>query len=96
MAERRELTMDSRWFKEDRELARKDKEFTEAELKAQSKTALKNSTLFQRRLGSILDDLIEESNRDDEDFSKPGWEREHVANISRRKALREIKKLIQL
>ena len=88
--------MDSRWFKEDREEARKDKSLSEAKLKEESKKALKNSTLFQRRLDSILDDLIEESNRDDEDFTKTGWERELLANISRRKTLKEIKKLIQL
>lgn len=88
--------MDSRWFKEDRAQARKDKTVPETELREASKKALKNSTLFQRRLDQILDDLIEESNRDDEDFSKPGWQRVHIANISRRKVLREIKRLIQL
>ena len=88
--------MDSRWFREDREQARKDKSKSETELRAESKKALKNSTLFSRRLDGILDTLIEASNRDDEDFSKPNWEREHVANISRRKALKEIKKLISL
>jgi hypothetical protein len=88
--------MDSRWFAEDRAEARKDKSLSEAKLKEESKKALKNSTLFQRRLDSILGDLIEESNRDDEDFTKTGWERELLANISRRKTLKEIKKLIQL
>jgi hypothetical protein len=88
--------MDSRWFVEDREDARKDKSASVEELKKESLKALKNSTLFSRRLDRILDGLIEESNRDDDDFSKPDWERIHVANISRRKTLREIKKLIQL
>ena len=88
--------MDSRWFKEDREAARKDKSVSEQELKEESKKALKNSTLFQRRLEQILDDLIEESNRVDENFSEPNWERIYVTNVSRRKTLREIKKLIQL
>jgi len=88
--------MDGRWFKEDREIARKDRSVPLEKLKKESTAALKNSTLFSRRLESILDDLIEESNRDDEDFSKLDWERVHVANVSRRKTLREIKKLIQL
>ncbi len=88
--------MDSKWFKEDREEAQKDKSVSLDKLKKESTTALKNSTLFSRRLERMLDDLIGESNRDDEDFSKPEWERRHVANISRRKTLREIKKLIQL
>lgn len=88
--------MDSKWFVEDREQARKDKSVSEEELKAASLKALKNSTLFQRRLDRILGDLIEASNRDDEDFSKHNWELNNVANISRRKALREIKRLIQL
>jgi hypothetical protein len=88
--------MDSKWFAEDRAKARADKSTPLAELKAESEKALKNSTLFQRRLEKILDDLIEESNRDDEDFSKPNWERIYVTNVSRRKTLREIKKLIQI
>ena len=83
--------MDGRWFKEDR----KDKNTYTVE-KEKSEKALKNSTLFQRRLDQILDDLIAESDRSDEDFSKPGWQRVHIANISRRKTLREIKKIISL
>lgn len=88
--------MDSKWFEEDRALARNDKSLDFAALKAESEKALKNSTLFQRRLDKILQDLVEESERADEDFSKPNWELQNVANISRRKTLREIKKLIQL
>ena len=84
--------MDSRWFKEDRKLPKNE----QAEAKAKSEKALKNSTLFQRRLEQILDDEIARADRDDEDFTKDNWEREHVSNISRRKALREIKQLIQL
>ena len=88
--------MDSRWFKEDREMARKDPEATETELKEESKKALKNSTLFQRRLEGIIDDLIRETEKADEDFKEPNWERVYVSNVSRRKVLREIKQLIQL
>ena len=84
--------MDSRWFKEDRKLPRNE----QAEAKQESEKALKNSTLFQRRLEKILDDLIEESDRADEDFTKPNWQLEAVAGVSRRKALGEIKRLINL
>lgn len=84
--------MDSRWFKEDRMLPKND----QREAKAESEKALKNSTLFQRRLDSILDDLIEASHRDDEDFTKPNWQLEAVAGVSRRKAIGEIKRLIKL
>jgi len=88
--------MDSRWFKEDREQARADKSVPEGELREESKKALKNSTLFQRRLDRIIDDLIDESDRADEDFTKPNWQLEAVAGVSRRKALGEIKRLIKL
>ncbi len=88
--------MDTKWFKDDRALAHKDKTVSEKELIAESKKALQNSTLFQRRLDQILDDLIEASVRDDEDFSKPGWQHQAIANISRRKVLGEIKRLIKL
>lgn len=88
--------MDSRWFKEDREEARKDGTKTETELKRESEKALKNSTLFQRRLSRILMEELEKTLRDDEDFSKPNWEREHVANIARRKALKDVINLVKI
>lgn len=88
--------MDSKWFEEDRALARADKSLDFSALKQESEKALKNSTLFQRRLDKILQGMLEESERADEDFSKKNWELNNVANISRRKTLREIKKLIQI
>jgi hypothetical protein len=84
--------MDSRWFKEDRALPKKDQPGAQAE----SLKALQNSTFFQRRLERILEELYSDSQRADEDFSKPNWELHNVANISRRKLLLEIKKIIQL
>ena len=84
--------MDSRWFKEDRALPKDEQK----DAKESSEKALKNSTLFQRRLLNILEDLIEESNRDDEDFNKRDWSTNAVANASRRKTLRHIIKLIDL
>jgi len=86
--------MDSRWFKEDRDLAKADKSKTIEEHKDATKKALKNSTLLRDRLERILNEEIHRCLLDDEDFSKPDWEREHVANISRRKALREVINLI--
>lgn len=88
--------MDTKWFEEDRAAARQDKSVDLRKLKEESEKALKNSTLFQRRLDRILDSLIEASNRDDEDFTKPHWDLVNATNVARRKALREVKKLIQL
>lgn len=84
--------MDHRWFKEDRALPKND----QAEAIEESKKALRNSTLFRRRLEGILSDLIEESYRKEEDFENPNWERIHVSEIARRKTLREIKNLIDI
>jgi len=86
--------MDGRWFKEDRAEAKDAKEL--AKIQAESEKALKNSTLFQRRLERILNEVIEMSERNDEDFTEPNWQLIHAANIARRKTLREIIKLIQL
>lgn len=82
--------MDSRWFVEDR----KGPPDEIAESIEKSTIALKNSTLLTRRLKVILETEIDATNRKDEDFSNPTWEREAIANISRRKALREIIKLL--
>ena len=83
--------MDNRWFKEDRE------SYTGEELKEQiekSKTSLKNSTLLTRRLTSILEEELEQTYRSDEDFSKPNWQTEAIANAAKRKAIRSIIKLL--
>ena len=88
--------MDGRWFIEDRELARKDKSLKLSELEDESRKALKNSTIFQRRLERILQEEMKIAERSDEDFSKPNWEREAVASIARRRTLREIINLIQI
>lgn len=84
--------MDSRWVKEERQLPKQDQQEAIEEIQK----VLKNSTIFQRRLDRILEEMFNTSLRDDEDFNKPGWEREAVANASRRKVLREIRKLIEL
>lgn len=82
--------MDSRWFWEDRDLPKNE----QAEAKRESEKALRNSTLFRRRLERILQHELEQSYRKEEDFDNPNWERIHVSEISRRKTLREILKLI--
>lgn len=82
--------MDSRWFREDRALPNEEREKAIQE----SKKALANSTLFRRRLDAILDEMLDISFRKEENFDDPNWERNHVSEISRRKTLRELKKLI--
>lgn len=83
--------LDNRWFKEDRVVG--DKDLTKQQTQDTDK-ALRNSTLIARRLTRIIEEMIDESNRADEDFSQPNWELHNVANISRRKTLREIIKLL--
>lgn len=82
--------MDSSWFKEDRALPISEQN----EAIDESKKALKNSTLITRRLSRLIEEKIEKSFTDDEDFSKPNWQYEHVANIAKRKVLLEILKLL--
>ncbi|MEE9586011.1 MAG: hypothetical protein V3W09_03830 [Nitrososphaerales archaeon] len=84
--------MNSLWFKEERELPKAE----QAEAVKKTTEVLKNSTIFQRKLDRILTGLYEETLRADEDFVKPNWEGEALANASRRKTLREIRKLIEL
>lgn len=82
--------MDSRWFKLDRKLPKNE----QAEAVKAAKETLRNSRFITERLEKILDDEIDATARLDEDFDDPNWERKHVALISRRKTLRDIKKLL--
>ncbi len=84
--------MDSRWFKEDRALPADERH----EAQEESIKALKNSTLITRRLKRILGEMLQEADKSDEDFSKPNWKSEAIANISRRKTLNDIIKLIEM
>jgi hypothetical protein len=84
--------MDSRWFIEDRVLPKDERQAAQAE----SEKALKNSTLFQRRLELILKGMIADSERSDEDFNDVNWQYKAAANIGKRKTLNEILKLIDL
>lgn len=84
--------MHSDWFREERALPKED----QVEAKEETKKALKNSTILINRLARILNERMEATYRQDEDFSKSDWERETIANASRRKTLREILTLIEL
>lgn len=82
--------MDSRWFKEDRKLPKGER------VEAQKKTeeSLKNSTLMSRLLTGICEDEIESTYKVEEDFNNPNYERLVVVAASRRKAFKEIIKLL--
>ena len=83
--------MDSKWFREDRKLP-KGKEQDEA--KKATEEALKNSTLMSRLLKGICEDEIERTYRDEEDIQDPAYARVVIAAASRRKAFKEIIKLL--
>jgi hypothetical protein len=82
--------MDNRWFKEDRKLPKEE----QGVAIEKSKTALKAATLINRRLRSILQEMMAQTYIVDEDTTVAGWERIAMSNASRRKALREIDKLL--
>jgi len=82
--------MDSRWFKEDRALEKNEQQ----EAVASTQKVLKNSTILRERLQRILQDEFDKTLRLEEDFDDANWQLKHVAQISRRKTLREIMKLI--
>ena len=82
----RDKKLNPLWFAEDRELPKEQ----QAEAKEQSDIALRNSTLFNRRLRKILKDKLEETYLAEEKYEEPNWERIALASASRRKTLREI------
>lgn len=82
--------MNSRWFREDRKLPKGE----QAEAKKKTEEALKNSTLMLRLLKGILNEEIESTYADEEDFSNPAYERVVIAAASKRKALKDIMKLL--
>jgi len=85
--------VDSTWFKEERATSSKDEL---AESIAETAKALRNSTLFQRRLERILKEKLDETDRSDADFNDINWSLKAAGNASKRKTLNEIIKLIQL
>lgn len=82
--------MDSRWFKEDRQLPKGERE----DAKAKTEEALKNSTLIVRLLTTIIEEEIEMTYRVEEKIEDPAYERLIIASASRRKALKDIIKLL--
>lgn len=82
--------MDSRWFKEDRKLPKGE----QAKAIEESKKALQNSTFLSRRLKAILEEEVEKTYSNEEDYMGPGWKRKILANANRRWTLQEIIKLL--
>jgi hypothetical protein len=82
--------MDSRWFKEDRELPVSER----GEAKEKSEKALKGSTLIIRRLTSILEEEVDKTYSTEESYEGEGWERKMTKMFERRKTLKEIIKLL--
>lgn len=83
--------LNDRWFKEDRELYRGE------ELKEQvqeSEKALRNSSLFSRRLKRMLEEDLEKAYIVEEDFENPAWQLKTIAAAAERKVLRRIIKLL--
>jgi hypothetical protein len=82
--------LNSEWFKEDRKLPQHEQH----QAIVDSKAALRNSTVMQRRLEDILVTWLEATYKDDEDYQKTDWTVQAIANSSRRKTIRQIIQLI--
>lgn len=83
--------IDVRWFREDRKLP-KGKERDEAI--AESKKALANATLLNRRLKVILEEEIEKTYVSEESTSVDNYAQLVLASSARRKAFKDIIKLL--
>jgi hypothetical protein len=84
--------MDSRWFKEDRRLPRGE----QPKAIEESEKAIRNSTIVLRRLREVLEDSIEATYVNDEDFSSGNYAVRVASNAGKRKAFREILNLVTL
>jgi len=82
--------VDSRWFKEDRALPKNE----QAEAVRESEKALKASTLLVRRLKLILEDEIQKTYRNEEDYARDNWQQVVLASAARRKTLKEVINLL--
>lgn len=78
------------WFKEDRALPKQDQQ----EAIEKTEKVLRNSTLIVDRLKRILGEEIDKTYVEDEDFSLPHWKNQVIANNARRKAFKDILKLL--
>jgi hypothetical protein len=82
--------MDSRWFKEDRELPISER----AKAKEETEKALKASTVLSRRLTRILKDEVEKTYTKEENYTEADWDRVVFGLFQRRKTLNEIINLL--
>lgn len=82
------MGLSNRWFVEDR------KEDNPEEATEASKKVILNSTLIRDRLKRMINEDLAKTYIEDEDFDNPRWEVKVIANNARRKALRDVLKLL--
>ena len=83
--------VDNRWYKEDRD------QYKGEELKKQkeeSEKALRNSTLIIRRLSRILEEEIQKTYLEEEEYTHQAWERVVLASAAKRKAYKQVLNLL--
>jgi phage gpG-like protein len=85
------MSLNDRWFKEDRELYKGNELKEQIE---QADKAIRNSSLFSRRLKRMLEEDLEKAYQVEEDFENPAWQRKTIAAAAERKVLRRIIKLL--
>ena len=83
-------TIDVRWFAEDRKLPKAE----QADAIAESKKALSNATLLNRRLKVILEEMIEKTYTSETDYKGEDWERRVLTMFAKRETLKEVIKLL--
>ena len=88
------MGLDSRWFKEDRELPQAE----QAQAMKDSEKAIRNSTLIVRRLKQILEEEYQACLTKEEslsvDFSAPDFYKHVLSLHAQRKKLRDIINLL--
>lgn len=82
--------MNSRWFKEERELPREaqDKAIADAT------EVLQHSTTMAGKLKRIIEEDIDLLYAGDENVGTQGWEQRALANVGARKALRKLLEIL--
>ena len=85
------MALSDRWFKEDRA------KYKGAELRAQKEASTKAilaATLVHRRLRAMLEEDIEKTYLEEEDYQSEAWERKVLAAAAKRQALKQVLKLL--
>ena len=82
--------MDSRWFKEDRELPRDEQRQSIED----ATDVIKNATIVRRRLQRVLEDEIKKTYELEEKVDAPNYSIVVSHAAGKRKALRDILKLV--